>query len=184
MFVVVSSRFLGGLGAVLGVFLFRSSYHFLKEGSLETATVAEHTRLDSIRLISKKSQSPKILLRQAGKVGTLFYHNRSEIKASHTTLGTGKTSTFRHFECVPPKPVTHFSHQSRPSQRSRTIAPQAGVGRYRLCRGRFQMRVNKNSICPPLLGVLLFLAVGADQFFAQCLKSRLNCSRMPQKHKK
>ena len=104
-------------------FRFSSSYHSQKEGRLETPTVAEHTRLDSITLISGKSQSPEILLKQ-GKVGTLFYHSNS-VKAKQK-----------------PKRISHFSHQNRPRQWSRTIAPQAGVGRY--C---FRLRVSEIYPC-------------------------------------
>ena len=55
LFFVVSSRFLGGLGAVPRVFFISFLFPLLKrEGRLETPTVAEHTQLDSIALISGK----------------------------------------------------------------------------------------------------------------------------------
>ena len=69
-----------GFWVVLEVIRFFFSFFFSifflskKEGRLETPTIAEHKRLDSITLISGKSQSPGIRLRQ-GKVGTLFYHS-------------------------------------------------------------------------------------------------------------
>ena len=64
-------RFLGGFGGLLIFFSIFFLLPLLKRG---TPTVAEHTGLESITLISRKSQSPKILLRQ-GKVGTQFYHS-------------------------------------------------------------------------------------------------------------
>ena len=42
----------------------------------------------------------------------MFKRNRS---FSHD-VWAGKTSTFGHFECVPPKRISHFSHQARPRQ--------------------------------------------------------------------
>ena len=101
---VVSSRFLDGLGSGFSRFL-SSHPPLLQRGKVGNwPTVAEHTRLDSVTLISGLPQRPEILLRQ-GKVGTLFYHSRSKIKASHMTLEPGKhqlSKHFGHFECVPP----------------------------------------------------------------------------------
>ena len=111
MFFVVSSRFLGSFGAVpAGVFSIFFLLPLLRgkvgnsNGRRTHTTRLDHAYLENIR-------SPEILLRQS-KAGTLyilsFYHSWSEIEVSDKTLEPGK-----HFECVPPKPATHFSHQAR-----------------------------------------------------------------------
>ena len=121
--------------------------HYLKK-RLETLTVAEHARLDSITFILGNRTPLKLCfsrtkLEQYSITLSQSKHNRN---FSHDVCA-GKTWTFCHFE------------RTR-LVRANCQEPQLGVGRYNcFCRGRFYTRVNGNSICPPLLGLLLILTV-------------------------
>ena len=56
-----------------------------------------------------------------------FYHSRCETDASHATLEPGKHQLLPILNAYFPK---EYHTPGPPRQRSRTIAPQAGVGRY------------------------------------------------------
>ena len=79
-------------------------------------------------LILGKSQSPEILLYSRAKLehySIIPSQLKQNISFSHNTWAR-KTSTFCHFECIPPSTITHFSTRPAwPCQQSRTIAPQA-----------------------------------------------------------
>ena len=72
-----------------------------------------------------------------------FYHSRCETDASHTTLEPGKHQLLPILNMYFPK---EYHTPGPPCQRASGIFP----------------RMNENSICPPLLGALLFLTVGAE----------------------
>ena len=89
-----------------------------REGYLETPTVAEHTRLDRSRFSRENRKALKFCFGRA-KVehySIILSQSKRNRSFSHNAWAW-KTSTFGHFECVPPKRNRpHFSHQARPRQ--------------------------------------------------------------------
>ena len=91
---------------------------------METPTVAEHTRLDTITLISGISKALKFCYGRAKleHYSIILNKNRSEIEAFPTMLEPEKYQLFDIFHCVPPKPVTHQSPDpSAPSGKRKKI---------------------------------------------------------------
>ena len=109
---LLSSRFLDGFEAVLGFCQFSSSNTTLKkrEGS-GNSNSCSHGSTRS-RLSRENCKDLKFCF---GRAKLESYSVTVKARFSHNAWA-GKTSMFCHFECVPPKPVSHFSHQAHPRQ--------------------------------------------------------------------
>ena len=88
---------------------------------METLTVAEHARLDSITFILENRTSLKFASAEQNWNTVLsFNHSRSKLEASHTTVVPGKHQRFAVLNFFLPSNAAAFSHQARPRQLLRT----------------------------------------------------------------